>query len=358
MWTAWSVDTVTGERVGMLPIMDASWARAIGIENAGSVTIPIGTGVVAYTKPQLRDLLAHWKRTIVLDWDGTVMYAGIVRGRPYPGVGTRRIQVDLCDLWGLWARRGAWNHNAPVVSKWKTEITNASLELLAKRAVQRGITGPAAPPMGVPITLPADVAGTLKRTYYGYQLEYVGDVLNDLMSEGLEIDFAPRWVGDKLNWLMRMGRPIGGSAHEFHPTAAFPNVSAFSEVTDGARMTNNARNIGEGSEEDMLVGSSRNNASTLPLLDRTTQRKGATTLQQLWAYSDWDLAAYEFPTGEYSFDVLMSGEGSSIGMGDLARLFFYGDDWMADGYHDRRVIGLSGTLGEKVTVTVATTGGD
>lgn len=347
---AFSCDAITGAIVDEVPVSAFGYNRLLSARGDGSATIPLDG---SHSKAALRDLLLHWSRIIRLDRDGVTEYMGYVTGRPYRR-GVSAISVELGDLWTLLARRGAWDHNAPNVEKWKTTVTG-SLAYQAAQAVLRGRTGPVLPAMGMPVTLPGFGGTAVTRTYYGYHIEMVGDVLDDLMAEGLDIYFQPRRLanGDG-DWLMHAGPAwSSGREHEFYVTAD-DVVTSFSESSDAMRVTNNARYVGEGSEVDMLVRSERNTASPYPLLDRTTDRKNISNVSQLSALSAQDLITYGHPTFQWDLKVTAS---AGVDVGDTVRLHFDGDPWIADGWHERRVVKVSGDLSEEVTISLQSTGG-
>lgn len=356
-WQAYSVDTLTGVVQDRIPVSGFTWDRALSAGRSLTCMIPLDG--LDYSLSDLRDLTQHWVRTIVLEHEGAVVAAGLIRARSYQD---RVLTLQLVDLWGLWGRRGAWDHNHPTMVEWSVTYTSTTLGTLAKRAVQRGTTGPPIPDMDLPITLPSDVSGSLSRTYYGYHYEVVADVLDDLMAEGLNIDFRPRWVDGALDWEMR--NDPAEYSWEWHLGAPAGGVTGFKELSDGARMTNNSRVLGEGSERAMVAQSQRNLSSTLPLLDRIEARKYVTSNTQASALAGKALTQYEFPTASWSFDVLAAGTPDAgvpavggLRLGDNVRLWFDGDPWITDGYHDRQIVRLDGSLGEKVTVTLQPTGG-
>lgn len=350
MLQAYSCDAITGAIVDEVPVSAFTWARLLSARGDGAATIPIdGT----FSKAALRDLLLHWGRILRLDRDGKTEYGGYITGRPYQR-GASSIGVSLVDIWTLFGRRGAWDHTAPNVEQWKQTVTG-SLAHQAAQAILRGRTGPSLPPMGMPVTLPGFGGTAVTRTYYGYNVETVEDVLSDLLAEGLDIYFEPRNVtnGD-FDWIMRAGPAwVSGVQREFHVTAD-DAITAFSESSDALRVTNNARYVGEGSEVDMLVRSDRNVASPYPLLDRVTDKKNISNVDQLAALADQDLITFAHPTLQWEFKVTAD---TPIDVGDVVRLWFDGDPWIADGYHDRRVVKISGDLSEQKTVAVQPTGG-
>lgn len=351
MLQAFSCDAITGAIVDEVPVSDFTWARLLSARGDGSAVIPLDG---AFSKAALRDLLMHWGRILRLDRDGKTEYGGYVIGRPYQR-GSSSIGVQMGDLWALTARRGAWNHNAPNVERWKETVTGSLAHHAAQALVRGRDTGPSLPAMGFPATIPGFGGAAVTRTYYGYDIEYVGDVHADLLEEGLDIYYQPRNIGNgDFDWLVHAGPGwMSGAQREFHVTSD-DVVTAFSEASDGARITNNARYVGEGSEVDMLVRSSRNTASPYPLLDRVTDRKNVKSVAQLSALSEQDLVAFAHQTTQWDFKVTAD---TRIDVGDNVRLWFDGDPWIADGYHDRRVVKVTGDLSDQVTVSVQATGG-
>lgn len=352
-WLVTSVDTTTGERIDTLPVSAFSWDRALSAGAVGSCDIPLEG--IGYSKTQLRYLTEHWNRTIVLEnVDDDVVFAGLVRRRRNDG---SVLRLELTDLWGFWARRGAWDQFAPEVEKWSETYTGTTLGTLAKRAVQRGLNGGASPVTDMPVTLPADASGSVTKTYYGYHLEYVWDVLDDLMTEGLNVDFRPRWVSGAFDWQMR-NNPAANT-WEWNPSAPQGGVSGFESDEDGTRMANHSIMVGEGSEETMKIQSNRDFDTTFPLLSRIDARKHIRDELQLDRMATGNLGVYEEPTDTWTFKVLANGTPSigDIRLGDTARLHFDGHPWVEDGYHNRRIVRLSGSLGEEVTVACQPTGG-
>jgi len=344
---AYSVDTVTGDVIDRIQVSDFPYARALSAGANGSCTIPLNH---EYSDAAFANLIAHWKRTIVLERDGVVRFAGTVSGQPVYGAST--VKLQLTDLWGLLARRGAWDLNAANVEDWSITYTDMSLETLVKRAVQRGTTGPAMPAAGIPLTLPADIPGTLTRTYYGYHLQLVADVLDDLALEGVRIDFEPRWLDGKLDHELRTNPT--STLHEWHVNAPAGGVTNFRRNADGAKMTNNSIFVGEGSEADMLVRSQADLTSDLPRLDRVDARKYITDPAQLAALAAEGSIVYGPATDAWSFDLVAS-EAVGVRLNDTARLWFAGDARIPDGSYDRRITRIEGSLGDTVTVTVQPT---
>lgn len=350
---AYSCDFVTGEQIDRIPVSAFPYSRLLSAGDSGSsATVPLdGT----FTKVEMRNLFQHWSRMLVLERDGVVEYMGAIATRSYAR-GGEGLVLGLADLWTPLSARGAWDHSAANMSKWSTTV-NGSLADHAVAAIRRGRdVGPALPSMALPLTLPGLTGGAISRKYFGYHEETVGDVLSDLMAEGLDIYFKPRWIGNgDSDWLMRAGVDwSSGVTHEEYVTAERSVTFRFSETGDGARVTNNARRVGEGSEEDMLVRSMRDTTSPYPLRDRMSQSKNVSDPAQLTALATQDLAMYAHPT--FQWDVSFAAD-HPVDVGDNVRFHFDGDPWIADGFHTRRVVKISGDLSDVKTVSLQSTGG-
>lgn len=354
MWQAFSRDPITGAIRDLIPVSAGSFDRLLSARGGGSCTIPLDGSL---SKAELRPLTNHWGSIITLEHDSTIQGMGYVTGRDYTR-GTNALVLSLADVWAILARRGGWDHGAPNVAKWKTTVAG-SRALHGAAVIARGRdTGPTLPHMGLPLTLPGGYTGpSVSRTYYGYHLEMVGDVLTKLMDEGLDVYFKPRRLpnGDA-DWLYcAADQYTSGVVREFFVTAPLSGVESFSESGDASRVTNNARRVGEGSEQDMKVRSNRDTSSPYPLLDRVTSVKTVKAVGQLDAMVAQDLAMYWRPTVQWEFQTNVAND---LHPGDTVRLHFDGDPWIADGWHTRRVVKTSVTYGESMmTVTCQPTGG-
>lgn len=352
---AFVCNALTGQRIDTIPMSAYTYERLLSAGDAGSsVTIPLdGT----FGPAALRSLIEPWARMIAIERDGVLEYMGYSMGYSRYQRGQSRLPLKLVDLWSLLARRGAWDHTYPNLEKWRITYTN-TLPGLAEGAILRGRTGPALPSMAFPLTLVGGYSEpTVARRYYGYHMEMVADVLSDLMAESLDVYFRPRWASNgDADWLFQAGSNWAtGNLREYSVTAPGTAISEFSEQVDPTRVTNNARYAGEGSEQDMLIRSSRNTSSPYPLLDRVTNVKQIDRIDPLVAMANQDLITYMMPTSQWEFKIAAS---AAVDVGDSVRLHFDGDPLIPDGYHRRRVVKVSGDESDFKTVSVQPTGGE
>lgn len=352
---AYVCNSLTGQQIDRIPMNAYAYERLLSAgDAASSITIPLdGT----FSPAMLRGLIEPWARMIAIERDGVMEYMGYSMGHTRYQRGQSRLPLKLVDLWTLLSRRGAWDHSYPNLEKWRITYTN-TLEGLAEGAILRGRTGPALPSMAFPLTLVGGYSGpAIARRYYGYHMEMVSDILSDLMAEGLDVYFRPRWAANgDADWLFQAGPNWStGNTREYSVTAPGSPISEFSEQIDATRITNNARYAGEGSEQDMLIRSSRNTASPYPLLDRVTNVKQIDRIDPLVAMANQDLITYGLPTSQWEFSIAAS---AAVDVGDLALLHFDGDPVIPDGYHPRRVVKVSGNQTDFKTISVQPTGGE
>lgn len=346
---------LTGQRIDTIPMESYSYERCLSAGDSGSsITISLdGT----FDPATLRGLIEPWRRIIAIERDGSLEYMGYSMGYPRYQRGQSSLTIRLVDLWSLLSHRGGWDHSYPNLEKWRITVTD-TLPGLAEAAILRGRTGPALPSMAFPLTLVGGYSGPVfARRYYGYHMEMVTDILSDLMTEGLDIYFRPRWqTNGDADWLFQADANwSSGNVRDYSVTAPGSPISSFSEQIDATRVTNNARYAGEGSEQDMLVRSSRNTASPYPLLDRVTNVKQIDKVDPLVAMANQDLITYMMPTSQWEFSIAAS---AAVDVGDLALLHFDGDPVIPDGYHPRRVVKISGDESDFKTVSVQSTGGE
>lgn len=358
MYQVTARDGVTGKILDVVEASSGRWEQLLSAGGGGSVTIPLSPlRESGYDLFDIRRITDHWNVAYEIEHNGRPEYLGYIASRSY----NRRsgdLRLSLLDAWGIFARRGAWDHSAEHVEKWSVTAT-ATRAQHAANAIRRGRdTGPANPRMGIPITIPGFSTGTqVQRTSYGYHLKTIADEIEELMDEGLDVYLEPRRIenGDA-DWLMHaaMGWQ-SGKTHEYFVTADDSTVSDFTELSDGARITNNARRVGEGSEQDMLVRSNRDLESPYPLLDRITMSKQINDLDSLTFQANADLDQYWRPTAQWDLNVPTA---DGVRVGDLLRLHFSGDPWIEDGMHVRRVVKVAGSLGDDfVSVSCQPTGG-
>ena len=353
MWRAFVCDVV-GTMLDMVPISDAKWERKLSAGSGGELTVVLdGTH-----SPALIDTLfqKHWARIIVLEYNGKARFGGYIVGDDYTH-GTSVLKLKLIDLWGLLDRRGAWAGLASPLAKWKLTETHSLAGHAANALIRARDTQPADPEPDIPVTIPGQGTGTIKRTWYGYHYQTVGEVWKLLMDEGLDIYLEPRWASTdyQFDWLFQAAPDWeSGTTREYSVTADDPEITDLTQSRDGTRITTSAYRVGEGSEQDMLMRSNRALGAGLPRLDRVTASKSVSDGEQLALMATNDLKVYRRATRQWEFKSLVS---TGIDVGDRVRIHVDGDPVIPNGWHERRVVAVRGGLSGFMTVKVQPIGG-
>lgn len=347
-WSVWSVDTVTGVKQQRLPVLAFQWERALNSGGSGSAAIALRAADVA--RLDIDDLTTPLARTLVLEWGGVPVYAGAVDTRTYDHK-SGLLTLRHSDVWTVLRRRLAIDHTVAESKLVNQVVSNLSSGTVAKRLVQLGLKGLSDMNMGLPITFSADVAGSISRTYFGYHFPWLGDLLDDLMNEGggTDIDFRPRWVGNKLDYQMRTGSLTEGT-FEWRVGGEKSGVIGLSVVEDSAKLASGVYALGEGSEVDKLARSRRVIDPVFPYTDRVALLSTEADVAALDRYAVGDLAAFKQPTEQWGFSVLASGSPkvSDLLLGGQARVWVQDDPWLTTGWHENRIVGFSGDLSETV----------
>lgn len=347
-------DGITGARVDTVPFSAFSYSRLLSAPEPGSsATVPLDG---SFEKAMLRALLEPWRYMLVHERDGQVEYGGYVHGRAYKR-GSSLVNVTLGDLWSLMNARLAVDHSVGEVEKWHQSVTGNLATHVNQALIWARDSYTGLPDASFPLTIPGVSGGTpITRTYFGYHLPSVVDTMSDLMEQGVDVYFQPEWSSPgQFGWMTKAGNSwSSGVIREMSATAEESPVVAFAEQVDGIRMLNNSIRVGEGSEVDMLTISNLDMTSPLPLLERVIQSKTVTSKSELSRLAGQDLVTFGKPTVQW--DLTLSAD-TPVEVGDTLRLHFYGDEWIDDGWHERRVVKISGTERETKTVGVQPTGG-
>jgi hypothetical protein len=347
-WRVYSVSSADWSSKVLVSPESMPWTRALNTGSGGEAIFYCDDPEVAETVNETT--MAPWKRILVMEYFGIVIYAGFIIDTDYDHT-DRVLRVAHEDVWSVLIRRIMAGLVADGVQATQLVYPNTTLKTLAKQAVFQGQNDAAR--FNLPIALPSDVGGGVNRTHKGYQLPTVSSILADLIDDedGPDIDFAPRWFGDgQLEWEMRAGA-VNTGLWEWDVTAEESTASGLKYKTDGTLMANRVVAVGEGSEKKMLLSVVDQSATSdfLPL-DALVQHKEKGKAFELPSVARGYLAAHNKPTRQVSMDVLMD-EDFSVNMlqlGGTVRWKVEKDPFLADGWRNSRLIEYSGDLTDKV----------
>lgn len=276
--------------------------------------------------------------------------------------GGMRSVLDHRIVLGLLA---SWpNGNA---AEWVQTWSGLSLGTIAKRLVQlaQQYTGGE-----LPIDLPADEAGTHRRTYKGYEGATVLTRVTELMgvAGGPDIALEPYFTSDGqgVRWRMRTGTeadPLlhqAGDDHVWDGSVPKAPIKGIRVTRDATEVVSHQWEIGSGINTTTLM-SGRSNTELVdhgfPVLESVGRRTTVDEQRTLDLWAVGDLAGHLRPTQTWTFDVDVSALGGAR-CGDWVRVVPPKSNTYLrlllrasrDGYR-ARIVGLRGGLGQFVTVT-------
>lgn len=341
-WVIWSVNTETGARVGILPINEATWARVQNASGSGQASFIVGDRDSAGMPG--RFMTEPVSRTLVFEWAGIPIYAGIIWTRIYDRDASK-VTLTFSDPWSILGRRLVAAQSSEGIQKTKLSYGPWSLETQVKRAIQAATAGTM---FGLPIALPADVAGTHTRTYEGYHIPSWTDVVTDLMNVkyGPDVDFLPRWSSSgSFEWLLAAGVPTPGLL-VFNPGAPQSGVTGLTVTEDATKVANHVIATGEGTEADMKVKSAISGASPYPALVKVVNFSQEKVESVLQARADAELELWKDPTEQWAFSIIAGHDHdtSELRPGVGVRAHVTNDPWLPDVTRNLRLIGFSGSL--------------
>jgi len=369
------VDSRTGiKQLEVFP-SSGSWSRVL---NAGGK----GTHTFVLTADQaMRDrvLSTPWSRTLVVSWDGVAVYAGLIVRRVY-SQDDNTLTVSHEDFRSLLQRRYPFGVNSytqdgttATGAGWLT-LTALTLRAIVVRVLQEGLVGPF-PIYSMPVFINSNAiastplaaeSGGYSRTYENFAFLTVEQIIDNVQDEegGPDTDFEPVWVDGVFQWNARIGSPStpklystapGGNPFEFNMGAEQRVLTGVTVTDDGAKQATGVFSIGEGSGRDMkLAGNGFGSSATIPALDVAESFKDEKSYDILFSYSNGALPVRGKTTTQYELGMLATEIPglSALRIGVLFRLIWSGNPWVADGNVDLRVISLSGSMTNDLTIDV------
>lgn len=344
-WRVWSVDTRTGQKQAVIPVTGFTWTCALNAGSSGTASLSLNAeGTKGFDWWGLLDVV---RRTLVIEWDGGPVYAGVIWSWDYD-YSTKKITVNHSDFWSLLTRRMLFTTYTDLMKK-KFTLASKSLWDLARGVVEAGTAGS----YSLPIFYQGTTGGGRSRTWYGYELPVVADELQTIIDTdgGPDVVFDPRWSADgtKLEHLMWDGTDPGGLI----PV----NLSANQKMLHGVKIKRDANDVatvvigtGEGSEEDLDYQVASIGGSPYPHLVKDAsfpkEKDGNMLYDRTWAEAD--VASGPVEQWSASMNASDAFRVSTVKLGRRFDLYSHGDPMILDGHHLMRVIQYSGDLSETV----------
>lgn len=364
-WRLFVASTVSGTVVADVPFVgNPQWGARLNEVGSLQVDVPLGgTGI---DKADLDGYVASWRWTWGLAYGSCIVQAGPVVGERYDGT-SQHTTIAATGLWGLFSGKRvlvnpAWSPGLHWEQATYDVILDGSLHTIAKRLIETDLSRTG---HQLPIVLPEDIAGTAQRTYYGYDLAYVGARLQELtqVDDGPEVEFRPEWTDSThsaIQWRMRIGNPRLGQLGYPHAWDYGQALTTVGVDTDGSTQTFGHWCKGDGMErtttgsyvEDRsLVDGVGGNYGWPMLEDVDSDHSSARDFLTLRGWSTAYVATHHYGTRLLSATVRVDGtdgQGHQTGSpsldvitsGDNARLTVRGHRRLPDGTYSQRILGL------------------
>lgn len=395
----------TGRRITHLPVSGASWSVVHRGPGDVQVTLPLRAEDFAplerkfvgglYPGEDVFPSMSTWPQEAIPVWrpgdglraellaalepvrcflavmDGEeVIEAGPIWAWDYDDT-SGILTVTAKGLWSLLDHRIVMGDVADAWARWAVTYSGLSLGTIAKRLVELTTAMPGG---GLPIVLPADVAGDHTRTYYGYDLATVRQRIEDLMGVdgGPDVAFDPRLTEDRLGieWVMRVGDPLlrqPGEDWVWDVSLPAGPVVSLNVKRDASRQAQRAYMSGAGMEESLLIA--RREAGDVgevdlrdvgfPLMETAGSRSTVERADTLRSWADASVRSSARPWADWSLQVRsdMHPRVRYVRPGDFARVKVAGHPLLGlmvpDGYHRARVMSISGDLTDTASVALA-----
>ncbi|ALY09166.1 minor tail protein [Arthrobacter phage HunterDalle] len=265
-------DVKTGKVNATLPVSSYKWG--IRLNGAGPISATVRVASKEARRLDLRNLTSTLKQFIGVAYGDTILECGPIWKRKFnPKDYTLDLQGN--GLWSIFDRR----KNVPGAAlraigdplrvdpvKAKITVSGKHLGSIARELVRISIQDN---PWGgqLPVVLPASIAGTHTRTYYGYNLGWLGDDLRELtaVQKGPDLRFRPRFKAgspDYVEWVLEHGSVDllyqDGPDWKWDASVEHSSVADYGIDQDGTELAAWAWSPGSGQEEAMRLAAARN----------------------------------------------------------------------------------------------------
>jgi hypothetical protein len=181
---------------------------------------------------------------------------------------------------------------------------------------------------------------------------------------GPDVDFEPLWVGGLFRWNVRIGSPTaprlsalpaGGAPFDFNMASTELALTGMKVRKSGRDQATGIFAVGKGSGRDMKVaGNGFGVSAAIPALDVVETYKEEGDYNRLFSYANSALPVRGNPTTQYEFGLLATEDPGldQLRMGTLFRLLFSDHRWVGDGAQTLRLISMSGSMTEDLTIDI------
>ena len=378
-WRVLVAETLTGKIVAdVIPAAFPSYERVLNDKGSWGVSLLVGEA--ANSSVDLHTYTQSGKYSWIIAYGEHITQAGPVWTYQFDD-DSSRLSVAGAGIGSEFGKRVLRNPNG------RTAIVDPSEDLayrgLSLRGIQRQLVADNMVQAGyeLPIDLPEPEEGVAERTYFGYDLAWVADRMDDLSKVigGPEFDFVPYFVPreNRIRWRLDIGSPLLGNQHTsavWDYGGALGSINV--DVDGGSAPAARVWVKGSGSEREMLTGFAEDTSwheRGFPPIDYVDSSHTSVTEQPtLEGYADAALADYADPLETWTCSVRVDGArlqetgveiSPALGnwaLGDAPVFYLSGHPWLPDGGFRRRIIGYSNdtqdTASLQLEQTTLTTG--
>lgn len=374
-WTVYVFETISGQVVNELPFSAIpTWEIGLNAPGSGSSTVPLGGNGI--DKVDLDPITYPWRFSAAVSWRNNLLQAGPIPDETFQDTGIAST-VSFTGIWTLFTKRvvfpSNWATGNPATAAADVTYSNMTLRQIAKQLIADSVNRPGG---YVPIVFdPDDPAGTNTRTYHGYELNKVADMLANLtgVDGGPEVEFRPQWSSTgHIQWYMRIGSPRLGQigspwVWDYGERGALRSLDF---QRNGSAVAGNWYSRGAGDQYATLIGHNSDSkllGARFPLLEEVDGNHTDVTIQSTadgWATALMN--TYHWPTHTFTAIVNIGGKDKSyrptgspsvdqIAVGDTGQFVVQGHLRIPDGSYTMRIIGISSNDADSVKLILQPT---
>jgi len=357
----------TGRILAEVPVSDASWEQVLRDAGKVEASVPLTARQVTAV-PELLSYLEGPRCFLAAQRGNTILEAGPIWAHDYDGRSTLRVVagglLSYFDHRKVMRVLAGANPAEQVITWTGVDLATMAIRLLKVAATHTG---------GVlPIVLPAERSGTHERTWFGWQVASIGQVIGDLMGviDGPDIALEPRLSTDRLRveWVMRAGTQAQpmlsqvGDDWEWDASVVRSAVSGMKVSRDWSALTMREWATGEGQDEATLMAMREDTTLTangFPLLESASAHSTVQQQSTLTAHARAGLAANLRAWQTWTLTVRGDPHIEDYRPGDWGRTWIPADHPYLSRvlprtpYHRTRILRIAGGLSDDVTLTLA-----
>ncbi|MEJ1087058.1 hypothetical protein WDU99_01860 [Microbacterium sp. Mu-80] len=359
MWSFSIHTTISGTKLLDVQPSAGSWRRALGGGGSGQHTLQLRAVGEEISPATARQLSEPNQASLVVCWGDVVLYAGAIIKADYKrstGALTVRHNEGLREIlrnrstFGVGAESGigAGYAGGDLV------VSGRSASGAVRAILHRGAGGYWGGTWDLPIDLPADGAGPISFTWRRWDFHMIDDLLGQIEDLGYEIDFRPYLTAaGALRYQTVVASKITAGLLEFAVTAERTPVTELSVSRDGSKQLSGVFTLGKGSEDKMLKGGAGfMDGPVIPVRDAVVSMKDVANVSRLNEMATAELTQRRHPSEQWDFSLVAEVDEDGVEQLDVAalipgatmRMLSSGDEYITDGVHPLRLVGISGDM--------------